>query len=61
MPENPESFKYDGLELVDEIKRRKAEEEQRRLEMQEKMNQPRQRQFQMPPGASAGSANRSRG
>ena len=62
MPENPESFKYDGLELVEEIKRRKAEEEQRRLEMQEKMNQPRQqRQFQMPPGASAGSANRSRG
>ena len=54
MPENPESFKYAGLELVEEIKRRKAEEEQRRLEMQEKMNQPRQqRQFQMPPGVGS--------
>ena len=54
MPENPESFKYDGLELVEEIMRRKAEEEQRRLEMQEEMNRPRQqRQFQMPPGVGA--------
>jgi multidrug resistance efflux pump len=63
MPENPESFKYDGMELLEEIKRRKAEEEQRRLEMQEQMNQPRNpRNFQRPPqGASGGNANRSRG
>jgi multidrug resistance efflux pump len=58
LPENTESFKYVGLELVEEIKRRKAEEEKLRLEMQEKMNQPRQqRQFQMPPpgrGSSTG-------
>jgi multidrug resistance efflux pump len=62
LPGNVESFKYDGLELVEEIKRRKAEEEQRRLEMQEEMNRPKQqRQFQMPPGASGGGANRTRG
>ncbi|MCK5068041.1 MAG: efflux RND transporter periplasmic adaptor subunit, partial [Bacteroidales bacterium] len=42
MPENPESFKYTGLELVKEIERRKAEEEQKRLEQLEKMNQPKQ-------------------
>ena len=62
LPENTESFKYDGMELLEEIKRRKAEEEQRRLEMQEKMNQPRQqRQFQMPSGAQGASATRTRG
>ena len=61
MPETPESFKYAGLELMEEIQRRKAEEEQRRQEMMEKMNQPRQqRQFQMhPPGGE--NANRTRG
>jgi hypothetical protein len=54
MPENAESFKYYGLELMEEIKRRKAEEEQRRLEMQEEMSRPRQqRQFQIPPGVGA--------
>lgn len=54
LPENTESFKYDGLELVEEIKRRKAEDEKQRLEMQEKMNQSKQQQqFQMPPGVGA--------
>jgi multidrug resistance efflux pump len=62
MPENPETFKYDGLELVEEIKRRKAEEEKRRLEMQEMMSQPRRPgNFQRPPGASRSTANRTRG
>ena len=41
MPENPEAFKYAGLELMEEIERRKAEEEQERLEQLEQMNQPR--------------------
>ncbi len=41
MPENQESFKYTGLELMEEIQRRKAEEEQRRLDQQKKMNEPR--------------------
>lgn len=42
MPDEPESFKYTGLELLEEIKRRKAETEQKRLEQQKEMNQPRQ-------------------
>lgn len=33
-PEDPESFKYAGLELMEEIKLRKAEEEKRKQEMQ---------------------------
>ncbi|MDF1575107.1 MAG: efflux RND transporter periplasmic adaptor subunit [Bacteroidales bacterium] len=41
-PDNPENFKYAGLELMDEIQRRKAEEEKQRREMQEQMNRPRQ-------------------
>ncbi len=49
-PENPENFKYAGLDLMKEIQRRKAEEEQMRKEMQERMNQPRQpRNFQSGP------------
>jgi len=61
MPENTESFKYAGLELKEEIDRRKAEEEQKRLEQMEKMNQPeRPGNFQMPSGA-AGGTNRTRG
>ncbi|MCK5692356.1 MAG: efflux RND transporter periplasmic adaptor subunit [Bacteroidales bacterium] len=63
-PSNPESFKYDGLELMEEINRRKAEEEQKRKEMMERMNQPKQpRNFQMPPGGGTpgGNATRTRG
>ena len=61
-PSNPESFKYAGLELMKEIERRKAEEEQKRKEMMERMNQPRQpRNFQMPPGGGAAGATRTRG
>lgn len=59
MPDNPESFKYAGLELMKEIKRRKAEEEQERLDQLEKMNQPQKpRDFQGPPqgGASGGTS-----
>jgi hypothetical protein len=49
-PENPDNFKYAGLDLLKEIQRRKAEEEQMRKEMQERMNQPRQpRIFQSGP------------
>ncbi len=41
MPDNLDNFKYAGLELMKEIRRRKAEEEQKRKEMMEMMNQPR--------------------
>ena len=64
MPANSENFKYAGLELVEEINRRKAEEERKRQEQQEEMNRPRQpRNIQgAPPGRpSGGAANRSRG
>ena len=63
-PSNPESFKYAGLKLMEEIKRRKAEEEQKRKEMMERMNQPKQPgNFQMPPGGGTpgGNATRTRG
>jgi len=63
-PGNPESFKYAGLELMKGIERRKAEEEQKRKEMMERMNAPRQpRNFQVPPegGAPGGNATRTRG
>ena len=57
MPENPDNFKYAGMELLEEIKRRKAEEEQKRLEMQEKMNQPQSTgNFRMPAGAGGGTS-----
>lgn len=47
MPDTPEAFAYTGLELMEEIQRRKAEEERLRLEMQEQMNRPRSpRNFQ---------------
>jgi HlyD family secretion protein len=39
-PSNPENFKYAGLDLMKEIQRRKAEEERKRREMMEMMNQP---------------------
>ncbi len=54
-PDNPENFEYAGLELMKEIERRKAEEEQKRKEMMEQMNQPKQpRNFQGPsPGGQA--------
>ncbi len=59
-PENPDNFKYAGLDLMKEIQRRKAEEEQLRKEMQERMNQPRQpRNFPSGP-PQAGSTNRTR-
>ncbi len=55
MPENPDNFKYTGLDLVEEIERRRAEEEQKRLEMLEKMNKPKSPgNFQMPAGAAGG-------
>ena len=61
MPENPENFKYAGMELKEEIDRRKAEDERMRLEQLEKMNQPKQPgNFQMPSGASGGTS-RTRG
>lgn len=50
MPEEPESFAYAGMELREEIDRRKAEEEKLRQEMHDRMNQPRdRRQMQGPP------------
>ena len=65
MPENAETFKYAGLELREEIERRKEEEDRMRKEMQERMNQPRQpRNFQMRPPQGAtqgGGANRTTG
>jgi HlyD family secretion protein len=41
-PDNPENFDYAGLDLMKEIERRNAEEEKERLEMMERMNQPKQ-------------------
>ena len=64
MPQDVENFKYTGLELMEEIQRRKAEEERMRQEQQEKMNRPRQpRNFEGAPpgGVSGGSSNRTRG
>ena len=65
MPENAETFKYAGLELREEIERRKEEEDRMRKEMQERMNQPRQPQnFQRRPPQGAtqgGGANRTTG
>ncbi len=49
---------------MEEIKRRKAEEEQKRKEMMERMNQPKQPgNFEMPPGGETpgGNATRTRG
>ena len=43
LPEEPESFKYAGLELMEEIKRRKAEEQRMREEAQERMKNQQQR------------------
>jgi len=63
-PANPENFQYAGLDLMEEIERRKAEEEQLRKEMQERMNQPReQRDFQGPPQGrpQEGNVTRTRG
>jgi len=37
MPEDPESFKYSGLALIDEIKKRKADEQKRLQEEQERL------------------------
>jgi len=61
MPENTESFKYTGLKLKEEIDRRKAEEEQRRLEQLEKMNQPQRPGNFQRPGGAAGGTSRTRG
>ncbi|MCD4710833.1 MAG: efflux RND transporter periplasmic adaptor subunit [Bacteroidales bacterium] len=64
MPDKPESFKYTGLELVKEIERKKAEEEQKRLDQLEKMNQPQKpRDFQGPPqgGESGNRTSKTRG
>jgi len=64
-PDNLDRFQYAGLELMAEIQRRKAEEDQKRKEMQEQMNQPRiRRNIQGGPaqgGAQSGSVNRTRG
>ena len=61
-PDNPERFKYAGLDLMKEIERRKAEEEQKRKEMMERMNQPRQPgNFQGRPQGGASETSRTRG
>ena len=60
LPEDPESFEYEGLALIEEIERRKAEEQRQREEQQEQMKkQQRPRNFQG--GPAGGSARRSRG
>lgn len=43
IPEDPESFKYTGLALIDEIKRRRAEEEKRLEEQRERRRNMQQR------------------
>jgi multidrug resistance efflux pump len=47
IPEDPDSYAYTGLGLIEEIKRRRAEEEQR---LQEQREQARMRQQQRPRG-----------
>ncbi len=39
VPENPETFSWEGLDLVKIIKERKAEEEKKKMEQDQKMNQ----------------------
>ena len=52
LPEDPESFKYEGLALMEEIKRRKEEEIRRREQDQERMEsrQKQPQQLTRPPG-----------
>ena len=61
MPANIESFKYAGIELMEEIQRRKAEDEQRRLDQQKKMNEPRRGPENFRGGQPGGRQNRTRG
>jgi HlyD family secretion protein len=51
LPENPESFEYEGLALMEEIKRRKEEEQKRREEEQEHMKNQQKgpQQYGVPP------------
>lgn len=56
IPENADNFAYTGLELQEEIEKRKAEEEQLRIEQLQEMNQPRS-----PRNIRGGQPNRSRG
>ena len=59
VPSNPESMAYTGLDLMEEIERRKAEEQRKRDEAQERMKQ----QQQKPPGfqGRSGQVRKSRG
>lgn len=57
LPEDPESFKYTGLELIKEIERRKAEEQRMREEAQERMKNQQQR----PRNFQGGQVRRTRG
>jgi multidrug resistance efflux pump len=61
MPENVESFKYSGLELMEEIQRRKAEEEQRRKDQQRKLDEPRRGPENFRQVRPDGQQNRTRG
>ena len=48
LPEEPDNFAYTGLELMEEIKRKRAEEEQLRQEQREQRERIRQQQQQRP-------------
>jgi len=60
MPQDPESYGYAGLELMEEIQRRNAEEEQRRQEQREQINRPRQSPENFREGQPAGQQSRTR-
>jgi multidrug resistance efflux pump len=61
MPENSESYKYTGLELREEIDRRKEEEEQMRQEQRQRMNEPNRSPQNIRGAQPGGGQNRTRG
>ena len=50
LPIEPESFEYTGLNLIDEIKQKRAEEEEKRQEQRDQQNRIRQQRPRMMPG-----------
>jgi len=58
LPEDPESFKYTGLALIEEIKKRKEEEQRMREEQQERMEKKQQNPMQIRQRPSGGQAAR---
>ncbi len=60
VPDEPESFRFDGLELVDIIKQKKAEEERMKMQQEEKIRERRERKREPRPGNESFRPNRTR-